>query len=327
MEVDKMNAAINSSSQVPLNSNHPSFDNLIEHFRKDCELRKFVTAKKCAIDTRKLCLWLEARKKGVTEITKNDLKDYLYHMQEERGLKFESIKREFTTINCFYSYLEEEELISQNPIPAFRKRYLSAYKNDPNSEKRQIISIEDAARLVSSTLETRDRAIILLFLKTGMRLGELASLDVSDVNMNDLSLTLKETAKRSNRLLFFDHETAEVLAQWLAIRGLRRGSENPALFPSDYRGHLCRCQIQISVKKHAQVIGLHDPRSDKLANKFGPHCCRHWFTTHLLRAGMKREYVKWLRGDAIKEAVDIYYHIDPEDVRKEYMMHIPQLGV
>jgi len=42
---------------------------------------------------------------------------------------------------------------------------------------------------------------------------------------------------------------------------------------------------------------------------------------------MRREYVKWLRGDMIKEAVDIYYHIDPEDVRNEYMTHIPQLGV
>jgi hypothetical protein len=40
-----------------------------------------------------------------------------------------------------------------------------------------------------------------------------------------------------------------------------------------------------------------------------------------------REYVKWLRGDTIQEAVDIYYHIDPEDVRKSYMAHIPQQGV
>ena len=322
-----MNVAINSSSQAPLNSNHRSFDNLIEHFRKDCELRKFVRAKQCAMDARKLCLWLETRKRGVTEITKNDLKDYLYHMQEGRGLKFETIKREFTTINCFFSYLEEEELIPHNPIPAFRKRYISAYKNDSNSETRQIISVEDAARLVSSTLETRDRAIILLFLKTGMRLGELASLDVSDVNLDDCSLTLKETAKRSNRLLFFDHETAKVLDQWLAIRSLRRGHESPALFQSDYCRHLGGCQIQVSVKKHAKVVGLHNPESKKLADKFTPHCCRHWFTTHLLRAGMRREYVKWLRGDAIKEAVDIYYHIDAEDVRKEYMTHIPQLGV
>jgi hypothetical protein len=44
---------------------------------------------------------------------------------------------------------------------------------------------------------------------------------------------------------------------------------------------------------------------------------------------MKAEYVQWLRGDSIKRAVDIYFHVDPMDVRKQYLAHthIPQLGV
>jgi integrase/recombinase XerD len=74
-------------------------------------------------------------------------------------------------------------------------------------------------------------------------------------------------------------------------------------------------------------VGLHDLTSDRLEAKFTPHCCRHWHATHLLQAGMRREYVQWLRGDKIKEAIDIYYHINPEDVRKSYLAHIPQLGI
>jgi hypothetical protein len=42
---------------------------------------------------------------------------------------------------------------------------------------------------------------------------------------------------------------------------------------------------------------------------------------------MKREYVQWLRGDAIKEAVDIYFHIDPKDVQEAYLACIPQLSI
>jgi hypothetical protein len=42
---------------------------------------------------------------------------------------------------------------------------------------------------------------------------------------------------------------------------------------------------------------------------------------------MNREYVQWLRGDALREAIDIYNHIAPEDVGKSYLAHIPQLGV
>jgi integrase/recombinase XerD len=64
-----------------------------------------------------------------------------------------------------------------------------------------------------------------------------------------------------------------------------------------------------------------------MEDHFSPHCARHWNTTHLLRAGMKREYVQWLRGDAIKEAVDIYFHVDPKDVQEAYLASIPQLGI
>jgi hypothetical protein len=42
---------------------------------------------------------------------------------------------------------------------------------------------------------------------------------------------------------------------------------------------------------------------------------------------MRWEYMQWLRGDAIKEAVDTYFHMDPEDAKKEYMAYIPRLGI
>ncbi|UEC43438.1 MAG: hypothetical protein METHAR1v1_1400004 [Methanothrix sp.] len=58
-----------------------------------------------------------------------------------------------------------------------------------------------------------------------------------------------------------------------------------------------------------------------------PHCCRHWFTTHLRRAGMPREFIQGLRGDVRKEAIDIYDHIDRKELRESYLAHIPQLGI
>jgi len=64
-----------------------------------------------------------------------------------------------------------------------------------------------------------------------------------------------------------------------------------------------------------------------MEDRFMTHCFRHWFTTHLLRAGMPREYVKELRGDARNEAIDIYHHIDREDLRKSYLACIPELGI
>jgi integrase/recombinase XerD len=85
--------------------------------------------------------------------------------------------------------------------------------------------------------------------------------------------------------------------------------------------------IEKITEKHAQRIGLHDPNSARLEERFTPHCCRHWFVTHLLRAGMPRDFVKELRGDTRGEAIDIYNHIDPKDLRDSYLAHVPQLGI
>ena len=85
--------------------------------------------------------------------------------------------------------------------------------------------------------------------------------------------------------------------------------------------------IETIIEKHAKRIGLHDPTSGKLEDKFTPHCCRHWFVTHLLSAGMSRDFVKELRGDTRGEAIDIYNHIDLKELKESYLAHIPQLGI
>jgi site-specific recombinase XerD len=57
-----------------------------------------------------------------------------------------------------------------------------------------------------------------------------------------------------------------------------------------------------------------------------PHVFRHWLTTLLRRAGMRREYILWIRGDAIRDAIDIYFHIYPKGVRENYLACVPPLG-
>ena len=81
------------------------------------------------------------------------------------------------------------------------------------------------------------------------------------------------------------------------------------------------------VTKYAKRLGIHNPKSKDLRKKFTPHCCRHWFTTHLRKAGMPREHIKELRGDSRSETMDIYHHIDRKELRDSYLAHIPQLGI
>jgi integrase/recombinase XerD len=152
------------------------------------------------------------------------------------------------------------------------------------------------------------------------------SLEVGDIDWRNQSITLKLTVKRTNRIVFFDNETAAYLRRWLDAREYRNRNGSSALWLSSYGSVIGIEGVSNMIHDLAVRAGLHDPTSPNMEDHFSAHCCRHWFTTYLLRAGMRREYVQWLRGDAIKEAVDIYFHVDPEDVRRSYLAHVPQLG-
>jgi integrase/recombinase XerD len=265
--------------------------------------------------------------KTLLEADKSDLKSYLSYLRLERKLRQTSIERMFSAIGSFYDYLIEEERVAMNPVRPIQKRYLRAYKNSDESQMRRIISVEEASRLINSILDTRDRAIVLLLLKTGIRCGELTSLDVENVDLRELTLRLKPTAKRSNRVVYFDNEAATALSRWMMVRQNRNIKNCSALFLSKDGIRLERQGVYGLVIKIAENVGLHDPSSPRMEEHFSPHNCRHWFTTHLIRAGMPRDFVKELRGDIRHEAIDIYNHIDKKELRESYLAHIPQLGI
>ena len=204
------------------------------------------------------------------------------------------------------------------------EEYLKNYKEEIG--QRKLISVEEASKMVSATIDTRDRAMLVLLLKTGIRRGELISLDVEDVSLKRLTITLKPTAKRSNRIVFFDEEAARVLTRWLNQREMLKKS-TIALFIAHDGTRLQKNGVRLAIEKAAERVGLHDPDSERMENHFSPHCCRHFFTTQLRRAGMPREFIQELRGDVRKEAIDIYDHIDEDELKESYLAHIPQLGI
>ncbi len=291
---------------------------MLDAFVEDLRLRRQAESTIAAsrIRIRQYLEWCTARDLDPKAAGHDDFLAYLRHLQEA-GHKTTTMQREFVTLLSFYEFLD---LASAGELKKIRKKYLRAYK--PDGEKRQIISVQQASEMVAATCSTRDQAILQVLFKTGIRRGEITTIDVSDVDMEGMSIQLKPTGKRSNRLVFFDREAQAALRRWLVVRQ----SISPALFTTSTGERLGGWGLSDLVIQAAERVCLHDS-DGPLEKRFGPHCCRHWFTTHLLRAGMRREYVQFLRGDAIKEAVDIYYHIDPEDVRRAYLACIPRLGV
>ena len=314
-----------SSGGAILVSTRRHVENLTERFLKDCRDRGMTPE---SIQT---YLWeVEDFTNFLGERTpeqanRADLKGYLDRLKE-RGVSKTTAGYYFSALKTFYDYMVFEDLIAVNPVDAIRKRYIQGYKHDSQGHTHQIISVDDAAKIISSLMDIRDKALVMLLFKTGVRRRELIAMDVEDINWKDQSIMLKPTAKRTNRIVFFDDEAAALLHRWLKAREMRAKPGEKALFIGT-RGRLRQNGIQVAIVHAAKRVGLHNPASDDMEDHFSAHSCRHWFTTHLRRAGMPREFIQELRGDVRKEAIDIYDHIDKEELRKSYLAHVPQLGV
>jgi integrase/recombinase XerD len=305
-------------------------ERLIELFDEDCHTRDLSKHTiESYISTLKIfSKFLEKRGYSLLSVDREILKDYIAYLRKE-GIGPKTIENRFSTFSTLYDYVVYEGFTEKNVVKDIRKRYLKQYKENHNGGQRKLITVAEMAHFIEIILDIRDKAIVVLFAKTGIRRRELVAIDLDDIFWDRMSIILKPTHKRSNRIVYFDPECALVLKQWLQKREHHADHDNKALFITytDRKGRLNRSGVANMYVKWARLAGLHDPTSDKIEDHFTCHCARHWNTTHLRRAGMPREYIKWLRGDALTDAMDIYNHIDPEDVRKSYLASIPKLGI
>lgn len=307
-------------------------DKLIGDFILDCRLRKFSEE---SIRSYKSILKMASKFLANSHISllgldKYALKELLAHLTNDCGYSAKTLQNYFSALSSFCDYLAYEGFTDRNAILPFRKRYLRQYKDYRHNPgpSRKLISIEQMRMLINSILDPRDRAIVTLLAKTGIRRKELIMIDVDDIGWEEQSIQLKPHPKRSNLVIFFDDECARILKRWIGTReNYKLPSDCKALFVGERGERLERHGVHRVVTKYAIRIGLHDPKSKRIEDHFTPHCCRHWFTTHLRRNDLRREYLKELRGDARKEAVDIYDHIDKKELRRAYLAAVPLLGI
>lgn len=301
---------------------------LIEGFLQDCELRRLSqeTIRGYIPHLKAVSRLLISKGFSISRLDNNGLNEVLKYLVG-RGYVYATLVQYFSALSSFCDYLIWKEAATANPVTPFRKRYIRQYKAQHKSE-RKLISVEEMAMLIDSVFDPRDKAIIALLAKTGIRRGELIRLDVDDIDWVEQSISLKPHPKRSNCTVFFDDECARILRRWIKTReGYGVESACRALFVNDKRERLRRHGVDDAVTKPAARLGLHNPKSNRIEDHFTPHCCRHWFTTHLRRRGMRREFIQELRGDARKESMDIYDHIDKKELKRAYLAAIPILGI
>ncbi len=292
---------------------------IIENFRLDLELRQ-LRAHTIESYMSNVNHFLR-HNPDFLKVDRNKLKIYLQKLQRKR-LSNSTIKTYFIAIHSFYEYLMYEGIVNENPIIPFRKRYLPKRHR---KDTRQEISLNAAKVIIRSSGFILDRTLHVLFAKTGLRRGELLSLQLEDLDLKEYRIIIQLTGKRTEfRPIYFDDEFLFLLLDYLDWRQSYAKSNYLFINPNtgkkmhkDYPGSY--------LKKIGLKMGIHEPNGP-MHKKLTPHCWRYFFTTQLYRSGMDYEYIQYLRGDVMAtQSWQIYNHIDPEHVREEYLRCIPKL--
>lgn len=318
---DKLQSLMNQAAEPQELIREPQeliSDDLLGSFLSDCKVRGL---QKRTMESYKSVVkdFLE-QYPDPRNVTQVELRQIL-KIYKNRGIKTATQKRHFAALNTFYRYLIFEGIVSSNPIPSFRERYLNVKNYD--SETRRLIFLDEVKAILNSFNEILDYTIIFVLAKTGLRRGELLSLNIQDIDFKQRIIHVPQKAKRSRNVAFIDDELETVMRTYLKWRS-SINSTSSSLFigkngypvHKDYPGYI--------LVQSAHKLGIHNPKGP-LHERITVHCFRHFFTTYLHRAGMNEEYIKWVRGDALQEAWQIYNHIDLEEVRREYEACIPSL--
>lgn len=255
------------------------------------------------------------------EVTMDHLRSYLNKLRA-RNLANATLKGYMSAVSSFYDFLVFEKEINFNPVLAFRKRYLDRTKNNPS--ERQLISIREMQEVFNAASHIVKRVIIMLLAKTGIRRGELLALKESHLDFQKKIIHIPYRSKRSHFTAFMDDELEQTLKEYLVWRHRRVKTEY--LLVSSKGGRIHKDAPGMIIAEIGEKLHLHIP-GGPLERKLTSHCFRHWFTTHLFRAGMNPQYIKYLRGDSLRmESWQIYNRIDIELVRIEYLRCIPQIS-
>lgn len=274
------------------------------------------------------------------------LRAYLSRLQSA-GIGRSTLMRKLSTLRSFFRRAYQMGYISQNP---------ALHLTTPKPEKRlpKFLDIAEVEALlsapdVSTFIGIRDKAILELMYSTGMRLGELVSLNLEDLDRSDSSVKVRGKGKKE-RIIPVGSMALAAVGSYLQVRsskfevrsqktkdekvicrgeslrspygkrrkaksvkrGLKKKSayEASALFVNRSGARLTDRNIRFSLDKYLKKAGI--------SKKVSPHVLRHSFATHLLNAGADLRAVQELLGHSSLSTTQIYTHVTTERMKIVY---------
>jgi len=249
---------------------------------------------------------------SLKEVDRHVLRGYLSHLMDEGFVKA-SIARKLSAIRSFYRYLLREGMVSASPVA----------DTSPKLDKRlpSFLTLEEIERLLNTPdLSTpqgqRDRALLELLYASGLRVSEVVSLNLEQVDLITGEIRVRGKGSKE-RVTLMGKPAITALTTYLnqGRPKLLRTRGSSALFLNRYGGRLTVRSVQKILEKYAKIVNV--------GKRVHPHMLRHTFATHLLDGGADLRVVQELLGHANLSSTQIYTHVTKSQARKVYLAAHP----
>jgi integrase/recombinase XerD len=251
-------------------------------------------------------------KRRLEEIVREDLEAFVEN-EQDRGTKITSARTRLMYLMGFLRFLIEDNIIPEALLR--RKIRLKLPDLLPRA-----MHPGDVRRLLCVIDHIRDRALIVVLLRTGMRIGELLALKVNDLDIRERKIHIFEGEKNSlGRVVYLSDDALFALRRWLSKRDQKKG----ALFYGRGRDQLGYSTARHLFVKYLRKAGLED-------SGYTVHSLRHTFASELLNAGIRLECLQQLLGHHNIEMTRRYARLTDKTREEEYfraMAIIEQGGI
>lgn len=243
----------------------------------------------------------------VEAVTATNLNSYVLYL-EKQGLSTATVSRNVASMKAFFHYVYYKKRIDTDPTELIKA---------PHIEKKMpgILSMEETVRLLeqpsgTTPKELRDRAMLELLYATGMRVSELISLQMTDLNLNLSYVICKDAGKE--RVIPFGENAKYALEHYLknGRTQLLKEQESSSLFVNCSGKPMSRQGFWKLIKQYAARAGI---ESD-----ITPHTLRHSFAVHLVQNGADLKAVQEMLGHSDISTTQMYLNMSNEHIRRVY---------
>lgn len=249
----------------------------------------------------------------VEEITKTNLNSYILYL-EKKQLSPATISRNIASIKAFYHFLFKEHMVLED---------ISEDLKAPKVEKKmpEIMTITEVDKLLAqpggkAPKDLRDKAMLELLYATGIRVSELISLKLSDVNLKMGFVMCKDSNKE--RVIPFGNQARVALIRYLdqAREALLLTKDEEILFVNCSGKPMSRQGFWKLIKTYAAKAGI--------ASEITPHTLRHSFAAHLVENGADLHSVQEMLGHSDVSTTQIYANMNHNRIREVYAKAHPR---